>query len=158
MFRTFLENGLMNYRTQNKFAVASSTRTQLLGGTAYEPSTNGTAYPSMRPNKKQDGANGGQTISEQARMLLEEQNNREIAALSEKVSYMKNLAGDIEAAIQEDHSLLNQTGSTFDKVSIMMRGTLGNVNKMLATGGSKHMCYLIMFIVALFLGLYWLMK
>jgi len=146
----------MNYRPANKFAGANSTREQLFGIPSGS-SGPASAYPTMRSTKKQDG-NGGQSMSEQARMLLEEQNNREIAALSEKVSYMKNLAGDIEAAIQEDHAILNQTGSAFDKVSIMMRGTLGNVNKMLSTGGSKHMCYLITFIVCLFLGLYWLMK
>ena len=139
----------MNYRAPGKaVASSSSTRAQLFG------TVNGAASTTMRPQKKD--ANGN--VSEQARMILEEQNNRDIAALSEKVSFMKNLAGDIEAAIQEDHNVLDQTGSTFDKVTTMMRGTLGNVNKMLATGGSKHMCYLIAFIVCLFLTLYWLMK
>jgi len=146
----------MNYRPPSRpsySAASGNARAQLFG------STNGSAGSTMRPAKKDaKDAKDGQTVSEQARMLLEEQNNRGIAALSEKVSYMKTLAGDIEAAIQEDHTLLDQTSSTFDRVTMMMKGTLGNVNKMLATGGSKHMCYLVAFIVGLFLTLYWIMK
>lgn len=147
----------MNFRQPNKpasFAVATaSARAQLFGSS--NP-TSAVSNVTMRNTKKD--ANGGQSISEQTRMMLEEQNNRDIAALSEKVSFMKNLATDIEAAIQEDHTILNNTSSTFDRVTGMMRGTIGNVNKMLSTGGSKHMCYLVMFIVCLFLSLYWLMK
>jgi blocked early in transport 1 len=145
----------MNYRAYPKAATASvSARSQLFG------TANGGVPPpaavTMRANKKD--ARDGQSVSEQARMILEEQNNREIAALGEKVSMMRFIASDIEAAIKDDHELLNQTGSTFDRVSSMMKGTLGNVNKMLTTGGSKHMCYLIAFIVCLFMTLYWLMR
>jgi len=145
----------MNYRvgtTANKAAAAGDSRALLFGNSANPAGSSIT----MRNTNRKDAS--GSSMSEQARMLMEEQNNRDIAALSEKVAYMKNLATDIEAAIQEDQALLDQTGSSFDRVTLLMKGTLGNVNKMLTTGGSKHMCYLVTFIVCLFLGLYWLMK
>lgn len=146
----------MNYRATNRAPPPGNSRALLFGANNTNTVANPSASVTMRNNKK-DGASSG-TMSEQARMIMEEQNNREISALSEKVAYMKNLATDIEAAIQEDQLLLEQTGSGFDRVTMMMKGTLGNVNKMLSTGGSKHMCYLVSFVVCLFLGLYWLMK
>lgn len=98
------------------------------------------------------------STSEQARTMMQESNDRDIAQLADKVNLMRNIAFDLEQQLQEDHTLLNHTGSNMDRVSQMMKTTLGNVNQMLNTGGSKHMCYLILFIVLLFLGLYTLMK
>jgi len=144
----------MNSRVHVK-AAPGAARTLLLGPSA---GINSTSEITMRNAKRDAGQGQGQTMSEQARQLMEEQNNKEIASLADKVSHMKNLAYDIEAAIQEDHHLLDQTGSSFEKVTSLMRGTISNVTQMLATGGSKHMCYLILFVVCLFFGFYWLMK
>jgi blocked-early-in-transport protein 1 len=138
----------MNYRAPARNSLGSA-RAQLLG-----PANSANT---MRPTKKDAGANG-QSVSEQARLLMEEQSMRDINALAEKVQVMKHLAGDIEAAIQDETPFLAQTAAAFDKATMLMRGTLGNVNKMLTTGGSKHMCYLISFIVGVFLVLYWFMK
>jgi len=71
-----------------------------------------------------------------------------------------------------DKRNLDAMSSGFERVQLAMRGTLTNLNKMLNTGGSKHMCYLgkllggirraltraVMFVVCVFLVLYWFMK
>jgi blocked-early-in-transport protein 1 len=148
----------MNFRATNKVAsAAGNSRTLLLGPSATVAGTVTSNHITMRNQNNTKNANG-LSASEQARMLMEEQNNRGIAELEGSVARMKDLAFDIEAAIQEDRKELEQTSLSFDKVTMMMKGTLGNVNKMLATGGSKHMCYLVAFIVCLFMALYWLMK
>jgi blocked-early-in-transport protein 1 len=71
---------------------------------------------------------------------------------------MREIAFDLDQQLKEDNSLIDQAGSGLERVTNMMKSTLGNVNQMLATGGSKHMCYLILFIVVVFMGLYSLMK
>lgn len=60
---------------------------------------------------------------------------------------MKDL---VEALVQEDHKLLDDTGSSFDKLSVRLRGTLEHVKKMLSPYATE---YVIAFIV-LFLVLY----
>lgn len=136
----------MNHRSTT--AATHHNRHQLFGESA-APHT----AANMRNNN-----NNKQSTSEQARTMMQESNDRDISQLSDKVQHMRNIAFDLEQQLQEDHALLNQTGSNMDRVSQMMRTTLGNVTQMLNTGGSKHMCYLILFIVCLFLGLYSLMK
>jgi hypothetical protein len=117
---------------------------------------NSVAYTTtMRKNSKNVN---GLSAFEQARMLIEEQNNRGIAELGRRVADIKELVIRIEAEVQEDHIVLEQTSSSFDSVTTMMKGTLWNVNKMLAIETSKHMFYLVAFIVCLFMALYWLMK
>ena len=131
----------MNYRPSTK--TANNTRTLLLGASEVN----------MRKDPKKDGQ-----LSEQARLMLEESNNKAISDLSEKTSMMLGLALDIESQLKEDKALLDQTGSSFDRVTGLMKGTISNITQMLNTGGSKHMCYLVTFIVCVFLTLYWLMK
>jgi blocked-early-in-transport protein 1 len=99
-----------------------------------------------------------QTLAEESQAMLEEANNRDIHALGEQVAHMKHLAFDIEAAIQTDRLHLDQMSGGFDRVGSAMRGTMAHLNKMLSTGGSKHMCYLVSFVLAVFFFLYWLMK
>lgn len=89
--------------------------------------------------------------------MFEEANNRDIHSLSLKVEDMKKLAGDIESAIKDDAVELDSMGSALDAVGGVMRGTLSNLNKMISQGGSKHMVYLVLFVVVLFLVLYKLM-
>lgn len=107
----------------------------------------------MRNHKKD-----GQSTAEQSLQMMEDSNNEQIAKLGDQVALMHSVARDIESGLMEDNALLKDTGNTLDKVASMMRGTLGNVQQMLNTGGSKHMCYLVSFIVCLFFVLYWLMK
>jgi blocked-early-in-transport protein 1 len=71
---------------------------------------------------------------------------------------MKDIAIDLEAAIHEDRRHLDQMGSSFDRVASAMRGTMTNLQHMLNTGGSKHMCMLVSFVLAVFFALYWLMS
>ena len=112
----------------------------------------------MAPGASARGYGGDAAAGEQARMMMEEANNRAIEELSAKTGHMLNLARDVESLLEEDKRLLNNMDGSFDRVTAMMRGTLGSVQKMLETGGTRHMSMLICFILAVFFVLYWLMS
>jgi hypothetical protein len=47
-------------------------------------------------------------------------------------------------------------GTDFDRTSSLLSGTLSRLDGLLRGGGGQtHMCYLIMFVVAVFLALWW---
>ena len=141
---------------------------------SYRPNAGGAAAAAtMANNRERDraalfggasGGNGaqgrdsGMSVAEQSRSLMEESNDRAIAELQSKVAHMRGIAFDIEAAIQEDKKVVDSLGGSFERVTAMMRGTVSSVQKMLETGGSRHMAMLIGFILAVFFVLYWLMK
>lgn len=99
-----------------------------------------------------------QNVGEQARAAMEDANNRAIEELSNKTGHMLSLARDVESLLEQDKHLINNMDSSFDRVTAMMRGTVGQVQKMLETGGAKHMSMLVCFILAVFFVLYWLMS
>lgn len=109
-------------------------------------------------NNNNSEMNKDKKFDVESRNLIEEENDRDVEALAERIGMMKDIASGIGTALENDKRQLDEMGSSFDRVSTMMRGAVGNVNKMLQTGGSKHMCYLVSFILGLFFVLYWLMK
>jgi blocked-early-in-transport protein 1 len=151
MIRPMKQSGLMNVNHQR-------AALGLGGPNSNNNLTNHNNNNNGRGNMNNTSNNPTQSFSEQSRQLMEEQNDAAIAELGEKVGLMKNLAVDIEEGIAKDKILLDNMSGSFENVTNMMKGTLGNVQKMLATGGSKHMCYLVLFILAVFFVLYFLMK
>jgi hypothetical protein len=55
--------------------------------------------------------------------------------------------------------MLAGMGADFERTGGLMAGTLSRLDGLVrAAGGSPHMCRLVLFIVALFLGLYFLLR
>ncbi|CAN0056907.1 unnamed protein product [Discosporangium mesarthrocarpum] len=89
---------------------------------------------------------------------MEMQNNAHINDLSDQVSLLKNLTIDIGQEVRSQNELIDgMEGQMFDAGGLL-GGTLQRINNMMARGGSRHMCYLVLFIVFTFISIWWIMK
>jgi blocked-early-in-transport protein 1 len=89
--------------------------------------------------------------------ILETQNNERIYELSEQVARLKGLTLDIGNEVREQNSLLDTMGEGFQSTRDMLQGSLGKIGTMLQSGGAKHMCYMVGFVVFVMIFLYWMM-
>lgn len=89
--------------------------------------------------------------------ILEQQNNERIYELSEQVARLKGLTIDIGNEVREQNSLLDQMGDGFGNVKDLLQGSLRRIGTMLESGGAKHMCYMVGFVVFVVVFLYWMM-
>ncbi len=100
----------------------------------------------------------GLSASEMNAGIMEQQNNDRINQLSDQVALLKGLTIDIGNEVREQNSLLDQMGDGFASTGDLLAGSLRKIGTMLESGGAKHMCYMVGFIVAVFVLLYMLMK
>ncbi len=100
----------------------------------------------------------GLSASEMNANIMEQQNNDKIDQLSDQVALLKGLTIDIGNEVREQNSLLDQMGDGFSNTGELLAGSLRKIGTMLEAGGAKHMCYMVAFIVAVFVLLYMLMK
>jgi len=89
--------------------------------------------------------------------ILEQQNNERIYELSQQVSRLKGLTLDIGNEVREQNSLLDNMGDGFANAGDMLQGSLRRIGNMLESGGMKHMCYMVAFVVFVVVFLYWVM-
>ncbi len=100
---------------------------------------------------------GGRGFSDTNANILEQQNNERIYELSEQVARLKGLTIDIGNEVREQNSLLDQMGDGFMNTKDMLQGSMRRIGTMLQSGGSKHMCYMVSFVVFVVVFLYWMM-
>jgi len=96
--------------------------------------------------------------AEQTRLMFEEENNRQTAMLGEQVGRLKELSIEINGEVNAQNEFLGNMQDTFGQAGSLMSGTMKKLQHMIDTGGSKHMCYLVAFIVGLFLFLYFFLS
>ena len=89
--------------------------------------------------------------------ILEQQNNERINELSEQVNRLKGLTIDIGNEVSEQNRLLENMGDGFQNAKDMLQGSLVRIGTMLESGGAKHMCYMVGFVVLVIVFLYWVM-
>ena len=89
--------------------------------------------------------------------ILEQQNNDRISELSDQVARLKGLTIDIGNEVKEQNSLLDQMGDGFMNTRDMLQGSLHRIGSMLESGGAKHMCYMVGFVVFVMIFLYWVL-
>lgn len=89
--------------------------------------------------------------------IMEQQNNDRISELSDQVSRLKGLTIDIGNEVREQNSLLDDMGEGFASTGDLLAGSLRRIGTMLESGGAKHMCYMVAFVVFVMVFLYWLM-
>ena len=71
---------------------------------------------------------------------------------------LKGLTIDIGNEVRQQNTLLDQMQDGFSSTGDMLAGSLRRIGTMLNSGGSKHMMYMVIFIVAVMVFLYMLMK
>ncbi|EED91443.1 predicted protein [Thalassiosira pseudonana CCMP1335] len=101
---------------------------------------------------------GGMSSHETNANIMENQNNDRINELSDQVARLKGLTIDIGNEVREQNSLLDNMGEGFSNVGDMLTGSLARIGTMLESGGAKHMCYLVAFVVFVMVFLYWLVR
>lgn len=90
--------------------------------------------------------------------ILEQQNNERVDELADQVALLKGLTIDIGNEVREQNNLLDGIGDGFSNTRDMLQGSLRRIGTMLEEGGSKHMCYMVTFIVFIMVFLWWLMS
>ena len=89
---------------------------------------------------------------------MERQNDAAIEDLESKVGQLKEVTRSIGSSIKDSNSLLDQMGIDFDKAASLLKGTLGHLKGMMANKSSKHMIYMVIFVLVLFMLMYFLRK
>ncbi|KAI9917478.1 hypothetical protein PsorP6_012539 [Peronosclerospora sorghi] len=95
---------------------------------------------------------------EQAKRLLEEQNDEQISHLSLQITQLKQLTSGIHAEVVDQNNFLDGMGKEFDNTEGLLGGTMKRLGIMMNQGGSKHMLYLIIFVLVAFVLLYFTIR
>eukprot|EP00946_MAST-07B_sp_MAST-7B-sp1_P003781 g3781.t1 len=98
---------------------------------------------------------GGSGAAEHANAMLEAQNDAVIDQLFQTASQIKNYSQTINRQAKEQNELLSGMGSQMDKTQGLLGKTMGKMKAMMAQGGSKHMCYMVLFVLLILWLLYW---
>mmetsp|Transcript_23596 Transcript_23596/g.23792 ORF Transcript_23596/g.23792 Transcript_23596/m.23792 type:complete len:129 (+) Transcript_23596:77-463(+) len=101
--------------------------------------------------------NRDQRAQETNRTLLEQENNDRWNALGDQVNLLKSLTIDINQEVKSQNSLLDGMGTNFTSAGELFSKTIGKMGVMLNSASSKHMYYLVGFVVFVFLLLYFMM-
>lgn len=85
---------------------------------------------------------------------MENENDAQIAALLGKVSQVKELSIQIGSHVRDDNRMLDGLGSQFDTSGSLLDGTVKRLSALANSKDSRHMLYLAVFVVAVFLFIY----
>lgn len=90
--------------------------------------------------------------------MYEQQNNALVDQLNDKVDLLKTLAIDFNKEAKDQNKMLDEMEGDFDGTGTFLAGTMSRLDKMINTGGSNHMCYLVIFIFVVFMFLYFAIR
>lgn len=91
------------------------------------------------------------------RTVLEEDNDRLISDLEQKVAALKGATTGIHEEVSSQNRLLGGMADDFAKADNLMSGTLRRLDSLITSaGGSSHMCLIVVFMLALLILLWWL--
>ncbi len=96
--------------------------------------------------------------SDTSQSLFEQQNNSLADALHSKVAQLKQLSIAIGDEVSHQNRMLGELDEEMAGAGSGMKGVVGRLGGMLSGGGSKHMCWLVAFICAIFFIVYWLKR
>eukprot|EP00026_Physarum_polycephalum_P021085 Phypoly_transcript_24111.p1 GENE.Phypoly_transcript_24111~~Phypoly_transcript_24111.p1 ORF type:complete len:137 (+),score=24.36 Phypoly_transcript_24111:118-528(+) len=93
----------------------------------------------------------------QSEQMLAQHNEERIEALGEKVHVVKILAGNIGEQVSESNRLLTEMEGDISNVSAMLNTTVTKIKQLAKSGGGWHMCYMVLFMLFVFMLLYFMM-
>lgn len=87
--------------------------------------------------------------------MLERENDKYLSDLQSQVAGLKSLTIDIEAEVTSQNQFLsNEMESKFGGATELLNLTMNKLGVMIQTG-SRHMWYLALFIIFIFILLWW---
>jgi len=118
-------------------------------------------HPNYNPGYLESGNNpnmrGGRG-NDMNSNILEQQNNDRIDELSGQVAHLKRLTIDIGNEVGDQNRFLDGMGDGFSNTRDLLAGSLLQIGTMLQNGGTKHMCYMVSFVVFIMVFLYWIIS
>eukprot|EP01060_Flectonema_neradi_P034106 TRINITY_DN588_c15_g1_i1.p1 TRINITY_DN588_c15_g1~~TRINITY_DN588_c15_g1_i1.p1 ORF type:complete len:128 (+),score=20.87 TRINITY_DN588_c15_g1_i1:41-424(+) len=104
-----------------------------------------------------DGGRSNQT-SLQTEQMMEEMNDQNLEHLGDTVSRLKETVVEIRDTVEQQNTYLDQLAKGMSGATNAVKGSMGKLEEVFKTGGSKHICILIAFAFFVFVGLYYLIK
>ncbi|XP_022096374.1 BET1 homolog [Acanthaster planci] len=89
---------------------------------------------------------------------VEDENERLVDSLHDKVSTLKSLSIDIGTEVREQNSFLKQLDDTFDSSGGLLSSTMGRLSKMARAGHNCYLCYLLLFSFFVFFVIYFIIR
>ncbi|CAI5737646.1 unnamed protein product [Peronospora destructor] len=86
------------------------------------------------------------------------QNDEQISHLSLQITQLKQLSASIHSEVVDQNRFLDGMGTEFGNTEGLLGGTMKRLGVMMEQGGSKHMLYLILFVVLVFVLLYFTIR
>jgi blocked-early-in-transport protein 1 len=92
--------------------------------------------------------------------MLDKENQMMTENLANKVSFLRGIAFDMENETKDQNRYLSGMNSDFDSTEGLLGGSVNRISHMVGSGKNnrKLMCYLILFLVGLFLVSYYLIS
>ena len=85
---------------------------------------------------------------------MENENDAQLGLLGNKVSELRELSIAIGKHVKDDNTLLNDLDGNFDGTGSILSGTMKKLGNLTSSKDSRHMLYLIVFVVVVFLLVY----
>jgi len=83
-----------------------------------------------------------------------QQNDAEIQAIASKVSTVKHISIEMRSILGQQLDDIEDLDGSMTSANSMLGRTMNRLSDMIATGGSRNICYLALFMVAIFFVLY----
>eukprot|EP00755_Sulcionema_specki_P028457 Sspe_Gene.89937::Locus_61596_Transcript_1_1_Confidence_1.000_Length_617::g.89937::m.89937/K08504/BET1; blocked early in transport 1 len=106
-----------------------------------------------------NGAGGrGRYMQEEMEEEMLRRNEEGLDQMAEGVTRLKHIVLNIGAEVDEQNSLLDKLTGGFESATGAVKSTLGKMDAVFKSGGSKHMCMLVAFVFAVLFALYYLLR
>jgi len=97
-------------------------------------------------------------LQHQNEELMTRDNDKKLEELAETVDVIKRLSKDIESGIDESNKNIGFLDKQMGDVQGVIGGAMQKLNNLATQGGSRHMCYLVLFVVFIFILLYFIIS
>ncbi|XP_033638712.1 BET1 homolog [Asterias rubens] len=101
---------------------------------------------------------GGNHMYQSDYNAVDDENERLVVGLHDKVSALKSLSIDIGTEVRDQNSFLKQMDDDFDSTGGFLNSTMGRLTKMARSGHNCYLCYLLLFSFFVFFVIYLIIK
>ncbi|XP_024379137.1 bet1-like SNARE 1-1 isoform X2 [Physcomitrium patens] len=90
--------------------------------------------------------------------IAEQENERSLGELEDRVKLFKRLAGDVQDEVDSHNKLLEGMGNAMDASRSMMAGTMARFTRVFETKSSRNIATIVASCVVIFLLVYYLAR
>jgi len=110
---------------------------------------------SFRPRRQNNNGTSGENVQES---LIRGQNEQMLGHLQHNLGQLKQVSIAIREETIKQNKLLEEMDGQFSNTNSFLDSTVGKLAKIISSGGSKHMCYLMLFSFIVFVFIWIMMK